>query len=35
VIEGKGVIEFEGQMVDEPSLIKARSILKAAGSDDE
>jgi citrate lyase subunit beta / citryl-CoA lyase len=31
VIEGKGVIEFEGQMVDEPILVKARAILKAAG----
>jgi citrate lyase subunit beta / citryl-CoA lyase len=29
--QGKGVIEFEGQMVDEPILIKARAILKAAG----
>lgn len=28
VKQGKGVIEFEGQMVDEPILIKARAILK-------
>jgi citrate lyase subunit beta / citryl-CoA lyase len=30
-MQGKGVIEFEGQMVDEPILIKARSILETAG----
>lgn len=31
VMQGKGVIDFEGQMVDEPILIKARAVLKAAG----
>ncbi|MGL4608874.1 MAG: HpcH/HpaI aldolase/citrate lyase family protein [Trueperaceae bacterium] len=28
---GQGVIEFEGQMVDEPVLVKARAILAVAG----
>jgi citrate lyase subunit beta / citryl-CoA lyase len=30
VMQGKGVIEFEGQMVDEPILVKARAILAAS-----
>jgi citrate lyase subunit beta / citryl-CoA lyase len=29
-MQGKGVIEFEGQMVDEPMLVKARAILAAS-----
>lgn len=28
--QGKGVIEFEGQMVDEPMLVRARAILAAS-----
>jgi citrate lyase subunit beta / citryl-CoA lyase len=31
-MQGQGVIEFEGQMVDEPILVKARAILAASDS---
>jgi citrate lyase subunit beta / citryl-CoA lyase len=34
-MQGKGVIDFEGQMVDEPMLAKARATLKAAGNHHE